>query len=82
MARLTVVLTPRGGRDAIIGLESPAEGAAGTLVVRARVAAPPIDGRANTALERLLAAALDVPPSRVRVVAGRTSRRKQVEARG
>jgi uncharacterized protein YggU (UPF0235/DUF167 family) len=80
-ARLTVILTPRarGGGDAITGLEADAEGA---TVIRARVSAPPVDGRANAALERLLAEALDVPPSRVRVVAGQTSRRKQVEVEG
>jgi uncharacterized protein YggU (UPF0235/DUF167 family) len=50
--------------------------------VRARVTAPPVDCRANAAPERLLAGALDVPPSRVRVVAGHTSRHKQVEVEG
>ena len=79
MARLTVLLTPRAGRDAIVGFESDAAGAA---FLRVRVAAPPVEGRANTALERLLAAALDIPPSRIRVVAGKTSRRKQVEVDG
>ena len=78
MARLTVLLTPRarGGGDAIVGLEADAGGGS---VLRVRVSAPPVDGKANAALERLLADALDVPPSRVRVVTGHTSRRKQVE---
>ena len=88
MARLTVLLTPRARRNAITALEADLESGAGSgdaaarTVLRARVSAPPVDGRANTALERLVAAALDLPPSRVRVVAGHTSRRKQVEVEG
>lgn len=79
VARLSVQLTPRAPRDQLIAIEVDG---AGLSVVRARVAAPPVDGRANAALERLLADALDLPPSRVRVVAGLTSRRKQVEVAG
>lgn len=79
MARLTVLLTPRAGRDAIVGLETDA---AGKTLLRVRVSAPPVDGRANAALERLLADGLDVPLSRVRVVAGHSARRKQVDVEG
>ena len=46
---------------------------------KARVAAPPERGRANQALVELLAAALDVAPSAVRVVAGQRGRAKVVE---
>lgn len=88
VARLNVLLTPRARRNAITALEADLGGGAGSgdaaarAVLRARVSAPPVDGRANTALERLVAAALDLPPSRVRVVAGHTSRRKQIEVEG
>jgi len=47
-----------------------------------RVAAAPVDGAANAALLRLLAAALDVAPSRLRIAAGAAARRKIVEAEG
>jgi uncharacterized protein (TIGR00251 family) len=49
---------------------------------RARVAAPPERGRANSALEELLAQVVALPRSRVRVVAGRASRDKVVEVEG
>lgn len=72
-------MTPRGGRDEVTGVEAGSDDAP---TVRVRVAAAPVDGRANEALERLLANALEVPRSRVRVVSGMTSRRKQVEVEG
>lgn len=52
----------------------------GTL--RVRVQAPPVDGAANTALVRVLASALGVPPSSIRIVSGATARRKVVEVDG
>jgi uncharacterized protein YggU (UPF0235/DUF167 family) len=70
-----VRLTPRGGRDAIDGA-----GPAGELKVR--VAAPPVDSAANQALVRLLADALGVPSSAVRIVGGEASRTKRVAVDG
>ena len=71
MARISVRLTPRAGRNAIDGWEGD--------VLRARVAAPPVDGKANDALLRLLAKALGVAPSSVALVSGAQSRVKIVE---
>ena len=67
-------LTPRGGADRIEGVVDGA--------LKARVAAPPVDGAANEALLRLLAEALDVPRSRVCLAAGATNRRKVIEVVG
>ena len=50
--------------------------------LRARVAAPPVDGAANEALMRLIAQALDLPRNRVRLAAGATNRRKVIEVDG
>ena len=50
--------------------------------LRVRVTAPPVDGRANEALIRLLAAVLDVPRGDVRLVGGQTSREKVVAIDG
>ena len=49
---------------------------------KARIAAPPERGKANRALEELLASTLDIPRDRVSLVAGAASRRKVVEVAG
>ena len=46
--------------------------------LRIRLAAPPVDGKANAALERFLAAELGLPASAVAVRRGLTSRSKVV----
>ena len=47
-----------------------------------RVTAPPVDGRANDALCRLVAKAAGVAPSRVHVIRGHTARDKVLEVEG
>ena len=79
MARLTVRLTPRGGRDALDGW---GEDGAGRRVLKARVSAPPADGAANEALIALLAKALGHPRGAVRLAAGATARIKRIEVEG
>jgi uncharacterized protein len=74
-----VRLTPRGGRDAIEGIESRADGRA---VLKARVRAAPSEGEANDALCRLLAHSLHVPPRDVTIVAGATARVKRALVKG
>jgi hypothetical protein len=51
-------------------------------VLRARVTAAPVEGRANEALLRLLAEALSVPRSSLRIVRGQRSREKVVAVDG
>ena len=77
--KLAVRLTPRGGRDAIEGF---AEDEAGRPVLKARVAAPPVEGEANAALLKLVAKALGLPRSAVRIASGETARVKLVEIDG
>jgi uncharacterized protein YggU (UPF0235/DUF167 family) len=50
--------------------------------LKARVAAPPVEGEANAALVRLLAKALGVPRSAVRIASGDTARIKLLEIDG
>jgi uncharacterized protein len=74
VADLSVRLQPRARRDEIVGER------AGVVVIR--VTAPPVDGKANDALCRLIAKAAGVPPSRVSVVRGHTARDKVVRVEG
>jgi uncharacterized protein YggU (UPF0235/DUF167 family) len=76
---VTCRLTPKGGRDAIEGVATLADGTS-VLLARVRVAAE--DGRANRALCQLLAAARGVPISRVTIVAGGKSRIKRIAVAG
>lgn len=77
--RIAVRLTPKGGRDAIEGWATDASGA---RYLKARVAAPPEDGKANRALQVLLAEALGVAKTKVAIVAGETARMKRIEIVG
>lgn len=77
--RLRVRLTPRGGGDRIEGW---AEDADGREILKARVSAAPADGAANAALVKLIAGALGLPKSRVRIVSGETVRLKTLEIDG
>ena len=71
---LRVRVTPRGGRDAIAGWRDG--------VLRVRLAAAPVEGRANEALVRFLAKVAGLPPSAVAVVSGETAREKRLAFHG
>jgi uncharacterized protein (TIGR00251 family) len=74
MGEVAIRLQPRARRDEIVGMRADA--------FLLRVTAPPVDGRANEALCRLVATAAGVAPSRVAVVRGLTSRDKVVRVEG
>jgi uncharacterized protein len=74
-ARLTVRLTPRAARDQVDGFDERG----GETLILARVRAVPEKGKANAALEQLIAEALGLPKSTVKVVGGGKSRLKTVE---
>lgn len=76
---LAVRLTPRGGRDAIDGVEALADG---RCVLKARVRAAPSEGEANAALMRLIARAAGVPPRDVALAGGATARVKRLVVSG
>lgn len=77
--RLAVRVTPRGGRDAIEGWTTDADG---RPLLKLRVAAAASDGQANAAMIALVAEALGVPKSAVRLVRGETARVKRLEVEG
>lgn len=72
---IAIRLTPKGGRDAIDGIETLSDG---RVVLKARVRAAPTDGEANAALISLLAKMLDVPRRTVTLAAGESARIKRI----
>jgi len=76
---LDVRLIPRGGRDAIEGVERRADG---RVVLKARVRAAPFEGQANEALCRLLAHELGLAPRQIEITAGEGARIKRLHIAG
>lgn len=71
---VAIRVTPRGGRDAI---------AAGTDEhLAARLAAAPVDGKANAALIALVAKTFGVPKRDVTLIGGDTARLKRLHVAG
>jgi uncharacterized protein len=71
---LAVHVQPRAGRTAVVGRHGDA--------LKLRVAAPPLDDRANDATVALIAELLDVPASAVQLAAGARSRVKRLRVTG
>jgi uncharacterized protein (TIGR00251 family) len=71
---LSLHIQPGAKRTETAGLHGEA--------LKIRLAAPPVDGKANEALIAFLAKTLGVPKAAVELVAGQTSRAKRVKVRG
>jgi len=71
---IPIRVVPSASRSEIVGLEGD--------TLKVRVAAPPVKGKANRALVKLLAKALGVSSSQVEIVRGHKARRKTVQVRG
>jgi uncharacterized protein len=74
MARISVTVSPGAARTELVGKHGDGW--------KARIGAPPERGRANDALIELLADALAMPRSSVRVVSGLAAKKKVVEVDG
>lgn len=70
-AALAIRVTPRSGKNEITGILDD-----GTIKVR--LAAPPVDGKANAALIEFLAEILDIAPSKIEIISGAAGRDKLV----
>ena len=73
-ALLAVRVQPRARADAVVGERE------GTIAIRLK--APPVDGAANAALLRFLAARLGVPLRDLTLVRGATARQKWIRVQG
>ena len=80
MAELRVRVTPRASRDEILGWVDDPSGRG--RVLRLKLKAPPIEGKANAALVRYLAERLGVAKASVNLVSGGKSRIKCLEISG
>lgn len=74
MTRLSIKVVPGASRDEIAEWLGD--------VLKIRVTAPPERGKANAAVEKVLAEALGVPASDVQIASGPTSAKKTVQIQG
>ena len=74
MTALAVKVAPKASRNALTGWLGE--------TLKVAVTAPPEHGKANAAVETLLADALGLPRAAVSVAAGHTSKLKRVEVAG
>jgi uncharacterized protein len=74
MADLAIRVQPRAKRTEVAGERD------GAVVIR--VNAPPVEGKANEAVRRLIAKRLGVPQSKVQIVRGEGTRDKLVRIEG
>lgn len=72
---LAVAVTPRAKRNAIAGWRADGR-------LKISLTAPPVEGRANTALIKFLAKTLGLKKNQVEIVAGQTSRQKSIRLEG
>lgn len=72
--KLAIKVVPGAARDGIVGWLGDS--------LKVRVTAAPEKGRANAAVEKLVADALGVAPGRVAIVQGKSSARKVMEITG
>ncbi len=68
---LAVRITPRASRNKIVEV-------LGDGTIKIHIAAPPVDGEANEELIKFLAEVLNIPKSRLEIVAGQTGRDKLI----
>jgi uncharacterized protein len=73
-AVIAVKVNPRAARDEIVGWQGG--------VLKVRIAAPPVDGKANEALRTLLAHRLGLRSGAVSIAGGAAAARKRVAIEG
>lgn len=66
---LEIRVTPNAGKSELIKTEAG---------IKARLASPPVDGKANDELIRLLSKELKIAKSNIEIIKGETSRNKTV----
>ena len=68
---LRCLIQPQASRDEIVGLQDDR--------LKIRIAAPPVDGKANAQLIRFLAGHFNLPRAQIEVLRGESGKRKTVK---
>jgi len=71
---MKVYLQPKSSRNEIVGPYRDG--------IKVKVTAPPVEGKANEALLRLLAKAWRIAPSQIEIVRGHQAREKTLRVKG
>ncbi|MCE9586487.1 DUF167 domain-containing protein [Candidatus Uhrbacteria bacterium] len=71
MSTLNILVVPNASITEIVGMHDGA--------LKIRLAAPPVDGKANEELIRFLAKKLDLAPSDISIDKGATGKRKRID---
>lgn len=69
--RLSVQIIPNAKQNEVVGWEGQ--------TLKIRLAAPPLDGKANKELTRFLAELCDCAPSEIEIIKGLASKHKSVD---
>ncbi len=69
--QFAAAIQPRASRNKILGIHNHC--------LKIKLTSPPVDGAANQACIRFLAKAFGLPPSRISIVRGETSRSKTIQ---
>jgi len=79
---LAVRAQPRASRNALVGVVEDVVGGRSVAALKIAIAAPPVEGAANEAIERFLAELLEVPRRAVSIASGERGRGKRVTVAG
>ncbi len=72
--RLHIFIQPKASKNEIIGPHSG--------LLKIKITAPPVDGKANEGLIEYLSDYFDIPKRNIIIIRGETSRKKTLELRG
>lgn len=73
---LRLLIQPKASKSEVVGIHGDPPR------LKIRIAAPPVDGEANTELLRFLKKKLAIPSSKIHLVRGESSRQKDVFCEG
>ena len=74
ITRIRVRVLPRSSKNEVCGLEND--------VLKVKLTAPPVEGKANRALIALLSDKLRIPKSCIHITSGKSARTKTIQIQG